>query len=72
MFLARVPLVDARLAGNETDTPRETCDGNFVAHRLRVEGAYGPSSSTAKKRAALELWAAYLAKERFVVDLIGV
>ena len=46
--------------------------GNFVAHRLRVEGACGRSSSTEKKRAALELWAAYLAKERFVVDLIGV
>jgi integrase len=46
--------------------------GNFVAHRLRVEGAHGRSSSTAKKRAALQSCAAYLAKERFVVDLIGV
>jgi hypothetical protein len=35
-------------------------------------GAFGRSSSTEKKRATLELWAAYLAKERFVVDLIGV
>jgi hypothetical protein len=37
-----------------------------------VEGACGRSSSTEQKRAALELWAAYLAKERFVMDLISV
>ena len=72
MFGARVPLVAARPAGQRDRHAARDVRGNFVAHRLRVEGAYGRSSSTAKKRAALELWAAYLAKERFVVDLIGV
>jgi integrase len=47
--------------GNETDVPRETCE-EILSHTLGgVEGAYRRSSSTAKKRAALELWAAYLA-----------
>jgi integrase len=46
--------------GNETDTPRETCE-EILSHTLSgVEGAYRRQSSTTKKRAALELWAAYL------------
>jgi integrase len=47
--------------GNETEVPRETCE-EILSHTLGgVEGAYRRSSSTAKKRAALELWATYLA-----------
>jgi integrase len=47
--------------GNETDVPRETCE-EILSHTLGgVEGAYRRSSSTPKKRAALELWATYLA-----------
>jgi hypothetical protein len=43
--------------GNETDVPRETCE-EILSHPLGgVEGAYRLSSSTANKRAALELWA---------------
>jgi hypothetical protein len=46
--------------GNETDVPRETCE-EILSHTVYgVEGAYRRSSSTAKKRAALELWSAYL------------
>jgi hypothetical protein len=72
VFPARVPLVAAQLAGNGTDTPRETCK-EILSHTVYgVEGAYGRSSSTAKERAALELWPANLAEERLVVDLIGV
>jgi hypothetical protein len=46
--------------GNETDPPRETCE-EILSHVVSgVEGAYQRSSSTGKKRTALELWAAYL------------
>jgi integrase len=46
--------------GNETDVPRETCEEVLSHACVGVEGAYRRQSSTTKKRAAVELWAAYL------------
>jgi hypothetical protein len=72
VFPVRVRSSPREWLGNETDTPRETCQ-EILSHTVYgVQGAYGRSSSTAKKRAAPESWGAYLAKERLVVDLIGV
>ena len=46
--------------GNETEVPRETCEEILSHTVVGVEGAYRRSSSTAKKRAALELWSFFL------------